>query len=315
MATGTLNTSLGGIFQALMTPAVAAAVNRERNNQGFIGSPTVQAILARDPMMVAIMGAAGVQFTTLDYGQASLVSTAEGSDPAESDVTSAATTITPARRALLRKLSDYANAKLAGLLTGDLSPAMYNALIFDGVAAWSNGLAGSVKTLASSMSNIVGTSGAPAAWNHLRDGHMELVEYGQTETVAIYDLKGIKDLTNDVASLGGVLANDPQLLQFQQTMRPGFVGRFFNGCNVYMLPGLATTGGDTYGAIFGAAGVGIKHEAVPLGFGAEVIADLGFLTMEAKRGAGSVSEIHTVSHNGVGIREQAACRRIRYATT
>jgi hypothetical protein len=82
-----------------------------------------------------------------------------------------------------------------------------------------------------------------------------------------------------------------------------------------MLPGLATSGGDTYGALFSAEGVGIKHENVPLGFGAEVIADLGFLTMEAKRAAGGISQIHTVSHNGVGIRQQAACRRIRYATT
>jgi len=314
MAPGPLYSDLENTNQALVTIGVIAALTTAKNNATFAMSPVMQAVLGRDPGFAPIIGALGIQTSIMNLGQAALAATAEGVDPTATDFAVAPATLTPARQALQRVMSDFGAAKIDGLLRGDIGPQLLNALIADGVSGWSNRLAALTKALASSVTGTAGTSGAPLAWSSFSDSVYELMEQGNSGLVCFVDLKGAKDLRDDATSLGGAIANDAQMLQFSNLSQPGYIGRFMGVCDVYMLPSLYATGGDTYGLMFGEAGIHTKHEAVPLGVGADVIADVGFLTIEAKRGAGSTTKIDTVAHMAVGIREQNGIRRLRYLT-
>lgn len=317
MAASHIISGMDDTFQALLTASIEASLTAAVNNRTFLGLPTMRAVMAADTGLAQLMGALGIQRTFWDLGAASAAASAEGTDPTPITVTPVAATLTPSRKVHGRRIFDYAAHLTAGITSGNMAPSAVVALVNEAFAIWENTYAGLFKALAPSASTGYGTTGTPLTWRAFSDAVLDLVDAGASGAgvVAVLNLKGLRDLRDDALSLGGAVSMAPQIQQFLDLGRPGYVGRMLNVCDVVCLPGLATSGSDTIGMVFGAPGVHSKHEAVPLGLGAVGVLDAGMFTVEAKRAAGGLTDIQTVIHNAAGIAQQAGVRKLTFKTT
>lgn len=323
MAAGswTSGAGIGDVNQSLQTVAIAMAIDETIKNMGIIGAPTVQQILARDEGLGPMFGALGISLGIATVGTGKMASTAEGTAVAATNWSASSATVTPARRELGRVVSDYARSLNDPLLVGELGPTAIATMIRDGMGNWANTWVDLVAALAASATYSSGTSGAAYTWNALHHLTIDMADRGAGgPKVAFLSAKGVKDLGDDALSLGGAVQMAQQVQQFLQIgsavgQSAAYVGRFFGSLDLYMCSELDADGGDTLGLAFSADGVQSKHQQVNLPAEASAIFQSAMFSIEARRTGGSVSRFDQVTYNGVGIGQQKAFAKIRYATT
>lgn len=318
MAAGNWLTSagLGDSNIAITSKTIQVAVHASIKNLEVIGHPVIQAMLARDTGWGQLMGALAYGASYGAIGQGKLATTAEGTEATATNFSSADISITPARRAYARKVSDFAASLQAGLLRGELSPDQYALLVYEGYRLWANSVVDVCVALASSASNAIGTTGTALTWGAMSDGIYDLKDRGAAGggALALISAKGAKDLADDGLSLGGAVQMAAQMQQLIPSAQSGArLGNFF-GVDFYLNSELDTSGGDTLGILLTDGGIQTKHQRVPLPVEADTVADAGFYTIEARRPGGGLSTFETVSHFGASVAEQGRYAKIVYAT-
>lgn len=286
------------------------ALAGEVKNAAIMGHPVIRELMSRDRLMGELMGALGVSVGLITAGTSKMAATAEGTAATATDwATANSATVSPARLAHARSLGDFGIAIQEGLLDGQIGPTAMALVSFDAIGAYVNKLVDLLVATATSATYTIGTSGASLSWAALQDGVIDMKNRGVTGPgLALLTAGQVKALTQDMLGLGGAMQWASQAQEGIQTLgRGAYIGRF-NEIDVYMNGELDTSGGDDYGVIFTPGSHKVEHKRVPLGYGAQVIEDLGFLTMEARRPGGGVSLVESVVHLGVGIQEQ-----VRYA--
>jgi|DEB0MinimDraft_10_1074344.scaffolds.fasta_scaffold17092_3 hypothetical protein len=309
---------LGDANVALAAKTIEVALHESEKNQEAMAHPVIMDILARDEGLGDLMGALGVGISFADIGQGKQSAVAEGTEATPANFDEAAISITPARRAYARKLSDYARSLQGSLLRGELAPDAYAMLVYEGTRVWGNSIVDELLAYASSATNSVGTSGAALTWSALQNGVYDFKDRGAGtgRMLCLMTAKGVKDLATDAMSLGGAVQMSAQVQQFISNGAQGsYVGSFFGGAvDIHINSECDTSGGDTLGLIIGMGGLQTKHQKVPLGRSADVLSDVGFFTQEIRRPGGGVDIVETVSYRGSAIREQGRIAQVIYAT-
>jgi hypothetical protein len=308
---------LGDAYIAVARRSIELALSDTVKNREVMGHPVILGILAADEALGQLLGELGVSVSLLTLGAGKMTAVAEGTTAtATSFSTSNTSTISPGRRAYARTASDFARSIGEPMLRGQLSPSIYAMMIYEAMRVWFNDWLDRILALATTATYTIGSTGVDLTFEALDDGIVDFKNRGAGEGPAIgfLDAKGIKDLNADARSLGGAV-------QFSQEAAAGitrlgggaFVGTR-NGVEFYLNGELDASGGDTYGLILTTGAVMSKHQRVPLPPEADLVADLGMVTIEAKRGAGGTTLYEMVSHNAVGWREQARAAALVYVT-
>lgn len=310
---------LGDANIAIAAKSIEVALHESVKNQEAMGHPVILDMLARDEGLGQLMGALGVGISFADIGQGKQSAVAEGTEATPVDFDEAAISITPARRAYARKVSDYARSLQDAMLRGELTPDAYAMLVYEGTRVWGNSVIDELFAFASSATNVIGATGTDLTWATLMNGVYDFKDRGAGTGRALCALtaKGVKDLANDALSLGGAVQMSAQVQQFLNNGAQGsFVGSFFGGAlDIHINSECDTSGGDTLGMVIGMGGMQTKHQRVPLGRAADVLSDVGFFTQEIRRPGGGVDIVETVSYRGTAIREQGRIAQVLYSTT
>ena len=319
MAAGdwTSGAGLGDANIAVASRTIRSALHQSIKAQEVMGHPVMQALLAADEGLGQLMGELGVSISLAAIGQGVQAATAEGTEATPTNfATSNSATVTPARTAFARDVSDYARSLQDGLLTGVLSPSAYALLVYDGMRVWQNSIVTEMLALATSFTNSIGTTGLALSWSAMQNGIYNMKDRGVTgRLLAITTVKGATDLANDALSLGGAVQMAGQVQQFINNGGDGaFIGTFFGNMDLYINSSVATSGGDTVGAMISTDGILMKSQRVPLGRSADVLSDTGFFTQEIRRPGGGLDRVETVSYRALGIVEQARVADITYVT-
>lgn len=300
---------------AITAKTIEVAIHASVKNKEAIMHPVVRAILARDQGLGNILGALALGVSFVDVGQGKMSAVVEGTEATAAQFTSSAISVTPARRAWARKASDFAIADQAALLRGELAPDQYAMIVYDGYRVWANSLIDVMVALATSATNVIGTTGLPLTWAALSDGVYDAKDRGgNADAVGFLSAKGVKDLADDALSLGGAVQMAAQVQQLIPDMRSGaLVGNFF-GVDFFLNSELDAIAGDTAGLLLTAEGVETKHQIVPLPQEAMALVNAGLYTTEMRRPGGGITTFETVSHFGAAIRQQAGLSQILYVT-
>lgn len=319
MAAGPWRTGAGiGDANVAVAPrAIAAALNSAIKNRAIIGHPVMMQMLMQDEMIGPLLGSLGVSVGLLTHGTGKASAVAEGSAVTAANYSlSNSATITPARLAFGRKISDFGVAIQRPLLTGELAPDQYAMVLGEGFQVWVNTLVDTVVALFASLSNEIGTTAVDLSWAAVNNGIIDHKDRGNMgPALGIIDAVGAKNLMNDTLSLGGAVQWAPQSQQAIQDVRAGaYLGNFF-GVDFFLNGELDNDGTDTFGGIISAGCLQTKHARVPLPREADIVADGGWYTIEAHRLTTGESQFDTVMHLAAQIREDARGSMLRYGLT
>lgn len=318
MAAGDWNSGsgIGDANIAVAARMIEVALHASVKNLEPIGHPVFQAMLARDAALGQLMGALGISTGLAAIGQGKLTSVAEGTEATPTNFSVAnSTTISPARRAYARDVSDFARSLQEPLLRGDMAPSVVATLTYEAYRLWANDLVDRVVALAASASFEMGTTGTSLTWSDIQSGILSSKNRGvQGRGIGFLNANGAQDLTSNALSLSGAV----QFRQRTQDMVANAEGGAYLftewGVDWYLNSELDTDGGDDLGIVLWDGAVNLKHQRVPLPVEAEVMLDLGFLTVEKRRPGGGQTRFETVSYNALGIREAARFDAVRYVT-
>ena len=147
----------GDALIAVEARSLEVALNTAVKNKMAMGHPVFLAMLAADEGLGPLVGSLGKGRTFLDIGQAKMASVAEGTEATASAITATSVTITPGRRAIARKASDWAVSLQAGQLRGEIAPDQYAMMLHDAIMGWGSDLVDRVVALATSATNAIGT--------------------------------------------------------------------------------------------------------------------------------------------------------------
>ena len=317
MSAGPWRTSSGvGDANIAVGPrTIVAALNAARKNNALVTHPVMMQMLAMDEGMGPMLGSLGVSVGLLSFGTGKAAAVAEGTATTASNYSlTNSTTITPARLAYGRKVSDFGVAVQAGLLRGELSPNQYAMVILEGLQVWTNTLVDSVVAHFANLTNEIGTTATALTWQAIQSGVIDHKDRGNTgEALGIIDSVGAKALMADIVGLGGAVQFAPQAQQAIQSSQTGaYLGRFWD-VDFYLNGELDDNGTDRFGAIISAGCIQTKHKRVPLPSEAIQVADGGWYTVEALRQGGSETQFDIVMHLASQIQEQARGSMLRYA--
>lgn len=308
---------IGDANQALVTRGVSLAIDASVKNIDFVGNPVMGAILARDQGLGNLLGALGVTEGLAVLGNQYASAAAEGTENAPTNTSESDVDITPARKDLVRQVSDYARSLQDALLTGELSPSAIMVLILDGYRCWVNTVATEVIGLAGAASYDIGTTLTALTWADMYEGTLDFKNRGNPgPCVCALTVKGVKDLAADALSLGGAVQMSAQVQQFLNAGTSGsYMGRYFGSVDIYISSECDAPAADDEGIMFSAAGIATKHQRVPFaGTAAIPLVDAGFYRMELRRGDGATDKVVTDMYNGFSIRDAEACARVLYIT-
>jgi hypothetical protein len=319
MAAGAWTTSsgLGDANIAVGPRTIKAALNAASKNNAIIGHPVMQEMLLMDQGLGPLLGNLGVSMGLLTFGTGKASAVAEGTGTTATNFSlTNSTTITPARHAFGRKVSDFGVAVQRGLLTGELAPDQYAMLVNEGFQVWVNTLVDKVVALFASLSNEIGTTATDLTWGAVNRGIIDHKDRGNTgPAMGIIDAVGAKNLMDDTLSLGGAVQFSQQAQQAIQDAQAGaYLGNFF-GVDFYLNSELDDDGTDRFGAIISAGCVQSKHAIVPLPREAIMVADGGWYTLEALRQGGSETQFDLVMHLAAQIVEDNRGSMLRYGAT
>jgi hypothetical protein len=155
-----------------------AALTEANKNQEAAAHPVMQAMLARDAGVGQMLGAYGYGVSFADLGSGKLAATAEGTEATATNFSTTNVTVTPARRAFTREVSDYARSLQESLLMGEIGPDVEVMLAYEGTRLWLNSLVDQIAALASSATNTIGSTGVPLTWSALNEGILDLKNRG-----------------------------------------------------------------------------------------------------------------------------------------
>jgi len=320
MAAGNFYTGAGpGDLNIALAPSlIEAKLVTSVKNREIIGHPVIQYALAQDEGFGQLMGALGVQVGFLDVGELVMASKAEGTEAAASNFTATSASLTPARKAIARKASDFDRSIQESMLSGDLSPDAYAVILYDAMTAWANTYVDLMGDLASAATYEIGTTGVALTWSAMKDGVIDMKDRGcHGPFLGLITAKGAKDLSDDSLSLGGAVANAAEIQGMIPNAAEGAsLGRYFGNLDLYLCDAarLDTDAADTLGSLWSPGGVHSKHQRVPLPGEATALINTGLVTVEMRRPGGGVTTFEAVSHLGVGSREATRWAAIRYVT-
>lgn len=307
---------IGDANIAVAARTIQVALHSSVKNMEPIGHPVFQEMLARDASLGQLLGSLGVSVSLAAIGQGKLAATSEGSEAAATNFsTSNSSTVTPARRAYTRTVSDYARSLQEALLRGEMSPSAVATLTYEAYRLWANDLIDRVVALAASSTYHIGSTGTSLTWSKIQTGIMAAKDRGNTgRGIGFLDANGALDLADDALSLGGAIQWRDRTQQFVADPTQGaYLGTEW-GVDWYLNSELDTSGPDTLGIVLWPGAVLLKHQRVPLPQEATAMLDLGFLTCEMRRPGGGITNVETVSYNAVGILEAARFADIIFVT-
>lgn len=307
---------IGDANIAVASRAIRVALDASVKNMEIMGHPVVRSIMAEDQQLGQLMGALGVSTSFLTLGTTKLIAVAEGTEATPTDFSVAnSTTVSPGRRAAARDIGDFGIALNAAMLQGDVNTVIA-LLSYDGLHMWFNDWLNRIVALASTATNTIGTTATALTWEELNEGVVAFKNRGAGAgpALGLLSAKGVNDLNADSLSLGGAFQFSQEGRAAIATMSAGaFVGSR-NGVDWYLSSELDADGGDTLGMVLTGGAVRSKHQVVPLPSTAEAVINAGWYTVETRRIGGGISRYETVSHNAVGILEQARFAAVRYVT-
>lgn len=317
MAAGdwTSGAGLGDANIAVARRTIKIALDASVKNGAVMGHPVILALFQADQLLGQLLGELGVSTSFQTFGVGKLASTAEGTEATPTDwTTSNSSTVSPARRAWARDVGDFGVSLQQALLRGDANTVI-GLLSLEGVRVWFNDLLNRILALASSASYAIGTTGQALTWEAVNEGVVAFIDRGVTgRGLGFLSAKGVNDLNADSLGLGGAFQFSTEGAAAIMRMGTGaFVGTR-NGIDWFMSSELDADGGDTLGLLMTDGAFQSKHQRVPLPPEADTVVDAGWYTVEARRPGGGISRYETVSHNAVGILEQARFAKIVYAT-
>ena len=309
MAAGPWYTSsgLGDSNIAVAPRALILALADTVKNRVVAGHPIMQALMATDPMMRQILqGALGSSVGLVTAGTSKLAATAEGTEATPTDFTvSNSTTVSPARLAHARRISDFGVSTQAGLLQGEIGPDAVALMVYDGYMAYINKMIDLLVATFTSATYTIGSAGTSISWGALNDGIIAMKNRGLASGgLGFLSATGAQALSNDMLGLGGAVQWSPGAQQGISSLKKGAYVASLWDVDFFLSSELDSSGGDTYGGIITEGSHKVEHRRVPLGVGAQVVYDLDFLTAEARRPGGGVSTVEMVSHFGLAIQEQ-----------
>jgi len=316
------------LASALTSTIVLKALNRAitsaNKNRAAIADPVMASIISRDATLGPVVGALLQRMSLLDLGGGKATATAEGAAQlASAAVTPTNIAPTPTRREYARDLLDSERSQLAGLGMGELPPDILDAFVMEGVDIWGNTVLSDVLALATSASYTAGTTGVALSWAALQNGYLDMVNrgaVGDAGVIAAVKVKGIKDVSNDVLSMGGAVQMANQVQQFMEFGgKSGYIGTFFGNLRLYMLDDVATAGGDDVGIMLAEKGVLTAHKVIPLPESAITLVQAGggnWISREAKRSTttSASTRIETAFWTASAVADPAALSKILYVT-
>jgi hypothetical protein len=314
----------GALTSTVTLNALRRAITSASKNKAAIADPVMASIIQRDAVLGPVVGALLQRMSLLDLGGGKATATAEGA----AQLASAAVTPTniapaPTRREYARDLLDSERSQLAGLGMGELPPDILDAFVMEGVDVWGNTVLSDILALATGASYSAGTTGTALSWAALQNGYLDMVNRGAVGEAGVFaaiKVKGIKDVANDVLSLGGAVQMANQVQQFMEVGKSGYVGSFFGGLRLYMLDDVATSGGDDVGVMLSERGVLTAHKVIPLPESATVLVQAGggnWISREAKRSTSlsATTRIETAFWTASAAADPAAMTKLIYVST
>lgn len=193
-----------------------------------------------------------VPFAGLD-GYDVMAAVAEGSSASNTALTDASVSITIARQALQRQMSDLA----AIVNRRTLSP---DRLVADMVGAARMRVAAMIAALATSFTRIVGTSGSDMSVDDFFDGDilLNLSSNPADGRLAVLHGRQIGDFRQSLRAESGVLQYEPTTAEMIRAAGPGLVGRFL-GYDIFQSSKCpdANSGADHAGMMLGKGAIGM----------------------------------------------------------
>lgn len=204
----------------------------------------------------AAPGSTAVQVPVISWGADAMASVAENASVSNTGLTTTAATLTLARQALRRQVSDLAQATAQGV---PLDVTIDN-IATDMVAAWNKRGTAMIGALASGFSNSVGSTGVDLSVTTFYNAIFSLqLTANSGQFVAILHNQQINDLMSSIRGEGGAIQYRADAQGVLSTK--GVAARFrFLEVDFYQSSRVATAnaGADRQGAMFSAGAFGYK---------------------------------------------------------
>lgn len=237
----------------------------------------------------AAPGSTAVQVPVISWGADAMASVAENASVSNTGLTTTAATITLARQALRRQISDLAQATAQGV---PLDVTVDN-IATDMVSAWNKRGTTMLTALASGFSNSVGSTGVDLSVTNFYAAIFSLqLTANSGQFVAVLHNQQINDLMSSLRSETGpgqYLAATQEMLVAKG---PGFKGQLF-GVDIFGSNTVATAnaGADYLGMMFAPNAIGMAMASVSPVMGATTTQPASPVTVEFERDASNGSTI------------------------
>lgn len=237
----------------------------------------------------AAPGSTAVQVPVISWGADGMAAVAENASVANTGLTTTAATITLARQALRRQISDLAQATAQGVPLD----VTVDAIATDMVSAWSKRGTTMLTALASGFSNSVGSTGVDLSVTAFYNAIFSLqLTANSGQFVAVLHNQQINDLMSSLRSETGpgqYLAATQEMLNAHG---PALKGRLF-GVDVFGSNTVATAnaGADYLGMMFAPNAIGMAMASVSPVMGSTTVQPASPVTVEFERDASNGSTI------------------------
>lgn len=239
--TGT--TPMSDILVAAITRSIGLTLG-DRSGGGLLANP----VLASQFLGATRLGAAlGTKMVDVGWGLNKFTATSQGSDFTVETLSSAAATVTPARRGMARQVSDMARALQS------MDELSFIQFVTDQTIAWQQSVVSLIASLFPSFSASGGVSGGTATWASILSAYQTLgIANSAGPYVLVLRPKDWANVASDAFALGGRVQMQAETDGYLNTVNPGFKGQFMNGnLWVYTSSELPTSAGDTVCGMFG----------------------------------------------------------------
>lgn len=303
--TGT--TPMSDVLVAAITRSIGLTLG-DRSGGGLLANP----VLGGQFLGTTRLGAAlGTKMVDVGWGLNKFTSTGEGSDFTVETLSSAAATVTPARRGMARQVSDMARALQS------MDELAWLQFVNDQTIAWQQSVVSLIASLFPSFSASGGVSGGAATWASIVAAYQTL---GIAKSAGPYVLvtrpKDWANVASDAFSLGGRVQMQAETDAYLNPMNPGFKGIFLNGnLWVYTSDELTTSAGDTVSGMFGPEALAWDAFMPDPSPATQVLLWTPLYGVEIERDSLKSEDIVAGStHLGASIRQNAAGIKLLYAT-
>jgi len=190
--TGT--TPMSDVLVAAITRSIGLTLG-DRSGGGLLANP----VLAGQFLGATRLGAAlGTKMVDVGWGLNKFVSEAQGTDFTVETLSSAAATVTPARRGMARQVSDMARALQS------MDELAYVQFINDQTIAWQQSVVSLIASLFPSFSASGGVSGGTATWASIVAAYQTLgIAKSAGPYVLVLRPKDWANVASDAFALGG----------------------------------------------------------------------------------------------------------------